>query len=244
MGGQFIDTLVFGMLAGAATLGGIYMLLARRSWTRRNTVFFISFSAGVVLSVAFVHLLPEAVELTDNAMAVVLATMLAFYMVEHMLAIHTCHEGECEVHSMGLPAFLGITFHSLLDGAVIGVGFEADFTLGFAAAVAVLLHEIPEGVTITSLLLHAGYDRTRTLVMGWTVAMATPVGALAAFFLIDDPSPSVLGTLLAVAAGSFIYIAASDLLPETHKNMRRSNIVLVLAGVFLVYLTTYLRGGA
>ncbi len=144
---------------------------------------------------------------------------------------------------MGIPSYIGITLHSLLDGVVIGVGFEADFSIGIAATLAILLHKLPVGITVSSLLLYSGFSRSRTILMGWVVAMSTVVGALGAYFFVRDLSETAVGMLLAFSAGSFIYVGASDLLPETHKNFNRANIGLVLVGVFLVYLLASLTGG-
>jgi ZIP family zinc transporter/zinc and cadmium transporter len=245
---QLLNTIFYATLAAAATLVGIYMLLHRERWARGHTVHFISFSAGVVLAVAFTHLLPEAVRISDGGggatvFTIVLVTILSFYILEHTIGIHTCKEGDCDVHSMGVPAFVGVALHSLLDGVVIGTGFGVSVEVGVAATAGVLLHEIPEGITITSLLLHAGYSRARTLVMGWVVALATPVGALFAYYFLRDSEPQVIGVLLALGAGSFIYVGASDLLPETHKKFSLANIVLVLVGVILVYIVAYTIGG-
>ena len=246
MENQFLNTIFYGTVAGAASLAGIYLLLAREAWAKRNTVYFISFSAGVVLAVAFTHLLPEALSKgvsNEWILSVVLFTLVAFYILEHAFAIHTCKEGDCEVHNMGTAAFVGILVHSLLDGVVIGTGFEVSSEVGMAAAFAVLLHEVPEGITITALLLHSGYSKRKTLAMGWAVALATPVGAVASFFLIRGASPEVVALLLALGAGTFIYVGASDLLPETHKKFSIANILLVLSGVILVYIIRYTIGG-
>jgi ZIP family zinc transporter/zinc and cadmium transporter len=244
MSSQLFNTIAYSIIAGLATLIGVYMIFAREKWARRNSVYFLSFSAGVVLSVCFTHILPEAIGHSNQALTITLFTLIAFYILEHTILIHTCYETEdCEVHSMGLPSFMGIGFHSLIDGVVIGVGFEAGFAIGFAATMGILLHRLPVGITVSSLLLHSGYSRKKTLVMGWIVALATAVGALGSYAFIRGVSDEVIGALLAFSAGSFIYIGASDLLPETHKNFKSANIILVLAGVFLVYIVSYLIGG-
>ncbi len=221
------------------------MVFVKDAWARRNSVFFLSFSGGVILTVVFTHMLPEAIEMSTKALAITLFTIIGFYILEHTILIHTCQEDdECKVHSMGIPSFIGITFHSLIDGVVIGIGFEADFTIGIAATLAILLHKMPVGITVSSLLLHSGFARKSALIMGSVVAVATVVGAMGTYIFVRDIDASVLGALLAFSAGSFIYIGASDLLPETHKNFNRFNILLVLAGVFLVYIITTLLGAA
>jgi ZIP family zinc transporter/zinc and cadmium transporter len=174
---------------------------------------------------------------------VVLFTIIAFYILEHTIGIHTCREGECDVHSIGILAFAGITIHSLIDGIVIGIGFEADVKIGLASTIAILLHKLPVGISVTAIFLHSGFERRKTVVRAWIVALATPVGALVSYFFIQSVEESLLGLLLAFSAGSLIYVGASDLLPETHKNFKRSNILLVLIGVSLVYFVSYIVGG-
>ncbi|MBE9532140.1 MAG: ZIP family metal transporter [Proteobacteria bacterium] len=222
---------------------GIYLVLSKEEWALRNTVLFLSFAAGVILAVVFTHILPEAVELYPSAFHVALFTIIAFYILEHTIGIHTCREGECNLHSKGLLAFTGITTHSLIDGVVIGIGFEADFKIGLASTVAILLHKLPVGISITAIFLHSGFGRKKTVVRAWIVALATPVGALVSYFLIQSVDEALLGLLLAFSAGALIYVGASDLLPETHKTFKKSNIVLVLLGVSLVYFVSIFVGG-
>ncbi len=222
---------------------GIYLVLSKEEWALKNTVLFLSFSAGVILAVVFTHLLPEALVLYPSSLHITLFTIIAFYIFEHTIGIHTCREGESDVHSIGVLAFTGITLHSLIDGVVIGIGFEADFKIGLAATVAVLLHKLPVGISVTAIFLHSGFGRKKTVVRAWIVALATPVGALISFFLVQSIDEALLGLLLAFSAGSLIYVGASDLLPETHKSFKKSNILLVLIGVSLVYFVSYFVGG-
>ena len=218
-------------------------MLSKEQWALKNTVLFLSFSAGVILAVVFTHILPEALDLYPQSLHITLFTIIAFYIFEHTIGIHTCREGESDVHSIGVLAFTGITLHSLVDGVVIGIGFEADLKIGLAATVAVLLHKLPVGISVTAIFLHSGFSRKKTVVRAWIVALATPVGALVSFFMVQSVDEGLLGLLLAFSAGSLIYVGASDLLPETHKSFKKSNILLVLIGVGLVYFVSYLVGG-
>jgi zinc and cadmium transporter len=218
-------------------------VLSQEKWALRNTVLFLSFSAGAILAVVFTHILPEALELYPSSLHIVLFTIIAFYIFEHTIGIHTCREGQCDEHPIGLLAFTGITIHSLTDGIVIGIGFEADFRIGLAATVAILLHKLPVGISVTAIFLHSGVERKKAIFRAWVVALATPVGAIFSYIFVQSVAPSILGLLLAFSAGSLIYVGASDLLPETHKNFKRSNILLVLIGVGLVYFVSYIFGG-
>lgn len=233
---QFLNTLIYSVLAGGATVLGLLLILKKEKWARKNSLYLISFAAGTLLATAFFHLMPEALELFSPALFYVLLGFLVLYILEQVIVIHTCQEPGCESHSFGIMAALGIGFHSLLDGIVIGVGFETSYLMGILTALAVLFHELPEGIFTLSILFHAGIVKKKAVLYTVLVALATPLGALLAFFIFRNVSEQILGLLLALSAGSFLYIAASDLIPQTHKISDRKNIPLLLGGVVFVLL--------
>lgn len=236
---QTVNILFYGGLAGAATVLGMAMVIRSADWARRNNIYLISFAAGVLLAAAFTVLLPESLELTERGVAAVLLSFLAFYLLEHYILLHTHHhehghEGPARPHSLTLIAFVGLAFHSLLDGIVIGTGFEVDFSLGLIATLGVISHEVPEGISIMSVMLYGGYSRVAATLYSLVVALATPLGALFALFGLQGTSSEVLGVLLAMAAGSFVYIAASDLIPEIHHTPSVGAALLVIGGAALI----------
>lgn len=229
---RWLSVIFFGSVAGAATFIGMYLVLARADWSRRNSASLVSYSAGVLLGVGILHVLPEAQELTGIAPAFVLVSFVLFYFLEHHLFFHASHEelhhvsldvaaghDECcaNPHPLGVIAFAGMTLHSLIDGMIIGTGFEVGSEVGLLSALAVIAHEVPEGVAMLSILLHYGYARRTAVIFTATVALATPCGAIVTYALVRHLDPAFLGALMALAAGSFIYIAASDLIPESHR---------------------------
>lgn len=243
-----IPTVVYSTIAGSATVLGLLLVLWQEQWTKKNSIYLISLAAGVLLTSAALHLLPESIELTEKKGGVfsspyffLLVGFGFLYILEQVIVIHTCAEEECDTHSFGIISALGIGFHSLLDGIVIGVGFEVSFTIGLVTSLAVLLHELPEGIFTLSILLHAGLRLKKAILYTVLVALATPVGALLAFFLIKNVSMTLLGNLLAVAAGTFLYIGASDLIPQTHKISRKANIPLVLLGSLFIIGISFLK---
>lgn len=245
----FAVTIFYSSLAGAATIIGLLLVLWKYEWTKRNSIYLISLAAGVLITSAFFNLMPEAMELAGESPNIFYSpyffALLGFavlYILEQGIVIHTCAEKDCEAHSFGIVAALGIGLHSVLDGVVIGVGFEVNFTVGLVTSLAVLLHELPEGIFTLSILLHAGMQLKKAVIYTIAVALATPFGALAAYVLLrQNVSTLLLGNLLALAAGSFVYIGASDLIPQTHKVSRKANAVLVvLGGLFIVLITTAL----
>lgn len=232
----FLNITIYSFIAGLSTIIGIYLVRHYEEWTKRNSVYLISFAVGVLLATAFFELLPEAIGFIGNWPYWVLGTIIVLYLLEHAIIIHSCREPECEVHNISTISVLGIGFHSLIDGITISVAFIVSFALGLIAAFAVIFHEIAEGIFTYTLLIHDQVKETKAMLYSWLVALATPIGALAAYFFLKQASESLVGILLAIAAGSFIYIGASDLVPATHKKYSWLNIVLFLAGVGFVVL--------
>lgn len=237
----FLNILIYGLLSGIATIAGIYLVLSKEEWAKRNSVYLISFSAGVLLATAIGHLLPEANEIQNNALLWFLASFVLFYIIEHGFVMHACNEGHhCEVHPIDKVAIAGMGLHSLLDGIIIGVGFEISMSLGIIATFSVLLHRLPDGIAITSILIHSQYKRPKILLYTWLIALAAPVGAILSFFFLNGLNPATLGILVAMAAGSFLYVAASDLIPEIHRKSGFFNIILVILGIVFPFIVKWL----
>jgi len=242
--GQFGNVALYGGLAGLATLAGVYIVLTREAWARRGSIYLISFASGALLSASLLDLLPESLELNRNAVFYALLSFLAFYILEQNVVVHAGHEDpqcseESEMHrrhTLGVISFLGIGFHSLLDGVIIGAGFADSAVTGLIATVGVILHEFPEGLSIMAILLHAGLTRAKALAYSVVVALATPVGALVSYVALQGIRADILGGLLGIAAGSFLYIAASDLIPETRRQSSPYNVPLVISGMGLLFV--------
>lgn len=238
---QTLNTILYSIIAGASTLVGILFVDKFQKKVTQKTVIFVSFAAGVLLAAAFLNILPEALALNKDALLYVLFTILVLYLLEQRIAFHTCHDEHCDFHqSLSTIGILGLSFHSILDGIIIGVGFEASNSLGLIAAFGVLMHEFPEGVSIFSLLTHANYERKKKYLYSVLVALATPFGAILILFFVKEIDANILGILLSIAAGSFIYIGASDLIPETHRKLSPMNTPMVLAGAAIIYLANLL----
>lgn len=233
---NLISTLIYSFIAGLASLGGAYLVYFFRDWAKKNLVLFVSFAVGVLLANAFFHLLPEAVQLTPLWPYWALGAIIFFYLAEQVIIIHACYEEDCEVHSLGQVGLFGIGFHSLIDGLTIGIAFQAGFGVGLLASLAIVFHKISEGSCLYALLLGGHFSRGKSLFFSGLVALATPVGAVLAYIFAGQLSNEVLGWLLAAAAGTFIYISASDLVPMTHKEHGWANGLFMLLGVAFVLL--------
>jgi len=241
---ETINVLVFSVAAGIATLIGIMLVFHKEKWARANSIYLISFAAGVMLATAFGHIVPESLVFSPKGAPIaILAGILVFYFLQTFMVFHS-HENGAEAHQIGIRALIGLAFHSLLDGVAIAAAFAAGHKIGIFTTLAVILHELPEGVMTTGILLHSGMKRSRILTYSILVAVATPVGAIVSHFAFSGMgiSEGILGILLALAGGSFIYVAAVDLIPETQKEQKLPNVASFIAGVLFIMVISQFLG--
>lgn len=242
-----LNALLYSGIAGIATLLGISVVLWKHELSVRYSHFINSFAAGALITIALIHLIPESVELVDNSLLVVFITFIGFYLLETVLvfhsgsAIHAVGSGFRESHSKGPVIFSGLFLHSLIDGFIIAVGFEISLGMGLFTAAGVILHELPEGITSFALLVRS-VKKSSAIVLSIAVALATPIGAAIALGPLHGITEMAFGTMMAVAGGSFLYIAASDLIPETHEKAAFQNAAFFLVGAGLFYVLSLVFG--
>jgi ZIP family zinc transporter len=209
--------LLVGVAAFFSTLAG--GSLAFRLRDRLHLI--LGFSAGAVLAVAFFDLIPEALELgaswgADNIIAFVAVGFLFYLLLDRALCLHSHAEhGDHASHSSRGGVRAGsLSFHSFLDGVGVGLAFQASAPVGFVVAAAVLAHDFSDGINTVSVVVRDGGSRAKA--MRWLLidSLAPILGILATFLF--SVSASTLGLLLALFAGFFLYIGASDLIPESH----------------------------
>ena len=241
-----LNIVIYSMIAGISTQVGIVLVTLKEEWVLKRSHHVNSFAAGLILGITFFHLLPESLELHDSALFFVLSGFLLFYLLENVMVFHSGSEIHFKDagnprHTKGYVMFAGLFFHSLLDGIIIGVGFEIDKTIGFLTAMGVILHELPEGVTTFSILVSTIKKKT-AMILSTAVALATPVGALISLLFVGSLSESIIGMLLAMAGGSFLYVGASDLIPETHGEKGFSNAGALFLGVIFLFIVSKVLG--
>jgi zinc and cadmium transporter len=236
------QTIIFSGLAGVITILGI---LLTRLWHRsslRYSHYINSFAAGLILTTALMELFPRGLAYNEDASLYALGGFVAFLVLETFLVVHS----GAEVHYLqrrdtakGFIFFWGLFLHSLLDGLIIAVGFATDRQVGLVTALAVISHEFPEGITTFSLLLQNISDR-KALALAVVVALATPAGGLIGVALLPAPE-SVMGAATGLVVGSFLYIAATDIVPEIREEKAIQNTVALGVGsLFLIVLHHFL----
>jgi zinc and cadmium transporter len=197
----------------------------------------VSYAVGALLGVALLDILPEALTLVapQAVFGTLLAGILLFFALEKLVLLRHCHADECEVHgATARLLFIGDGFHNFIDGAIICSAVMASVPLGVSTAIAVAAHEIPQEVGDVAILLAAGYDRGRALLLNVVSGAASIAGALLAFGTVRV-IPSIRPYVLAMSAASLMYIAMSDLIPNLHRGEIDANafrqVLLIAAGI-------------
>ena len=201
----------------------------------------ISYAVGTLLGVALLALVPEALDLAQNPRAVLgtlLAGILGFFMLEKLVLWRHCHTDECDRHNSSASLVLiGGAFHNFADGAIIGAAVLTSLPLGVSTTLAVAAHQVPQEVGDFAVLLGAGYSRRRALTLNSISALAGIVGAVA-MYTAADQLPAALPYVLALAAGSFLYVAMADLIPDLHRGQidigSVRQVLLIGAGVITI----------
>ncbi len=226
-------TLLFTVLAMCSTLVGGYIAIA----ARRQIHLLMGLGAGVLLGAVFFDLLPESLSVAAAqgwssrlVLGIVVAGFFIFYLLERLLVLHACPEGDCtnEVHQrVGRIGSIGLILHSTLDGAAIGAASLVNWRTGLLVALAVISHDMSDGLNTILLVTHGEPVRRRDVVFLAIDAIAPVIGGLLALAIL--PPPTALAVFLAFASGFFLYTATSDLLPEAHR--RSPSLMVSLAAI-------------
>ncbi|MEM2911935.1 MAG: ZIP family metal transporter [Candidatus Bathyarchaeia archaeon] len=213
---------------------GILFIGLKEKLLENITMVLVGFASGTLLGGAFFHLLPEALKPESNpttAFYYVVIGIVSFFALEKFLYWRHCHERECPTHMFVYLNLLGDGIHNFIDGMVITATFLISFDLGFATTLAVIFHEIPQEIGDFGVLVYGGISRKRALAYNFLSAVTAITGALATYFLAYLQSIEAL--LVPFATGGFIYIAATDLMPELHKKPRAGESVIQFVALLL-----------
>lgn len=197
---------------------GVFTLSVKEAKLSKILMLLVSLSAGALMGGAFIHLLPEAIEELEPMMVfgIVLFSFVSFFFIEKLLHWRHCHKGHCDVHTFGYMNLIGDSVHNFIDGLIIAATFMTSVPLGIATALTIAFHEIPQEIGDFGVLLYSGFDRKKALVSNFIVACIAIIGGVVGYVLSLSIDRFMI-YLLPFAAGGFIYIAASDLMPEIRK---------------------------
>lgn len=224
----------------------VLFLFFKKETLSKITMFLVSLSAGALIGGAFLHLLPEASEEmgSEKLFFIVLIAFVLFFLIEKVFHWCHCHKENCEVHTFGYMNLVGDSLHNFIDGLVIASVFIVDFKLGIITTLAIALHEIPQEIGDFGVLIHAGFNNVKALVLNYIVATTVILGGVVGYFA-SFYIEGVMPYLLPIAAGGFIYIAASDLMPEIRKesNLKKSimSFGIFILGIIFMYAVKFLE---
>ena len=238
---MFINTfgavVVASILACVVTSIGIYVIHKHAAWGISNVVYFISFAAGVLISVSFIHIFPKSVEMNKQAPVFVLTGFMGMYLINRFVKVFVCHERECTDISMGIIPMIGIGLHSLIDGIIYSVTFNVSIFTGVITAIGMVLHEFPEGIVTYLLLKRSGFTEKKSILYAFlAAALTTPIGTLISFPFLEKITRPTLGIMLSISAGALIYVGATHLLPSVEKENKKYSLVSLAAGILIAVI--------
>jgi zinc transporter ZupT len=237
-----LTILLLGAIAALAEIAGGSLVAMKKEWPQKIQEYFLGLSAGFILALAFLELIPESIiHLGAGAAVYMLLGYAVIHFFEHTVVGHL-HFGE-ETHDdvmvskvASMSALLGLMVHAFFDGFAIAAVYSFDAVLGLLVFIAILLHKFPEGFTIASIMIAARQGRRKAILASVGIGAATLLGAVAVL-LLSSVSEDIIGMAFAFSAGAALYVGASDLVPELNKSKNRVSPFLVFIGMALFYIT-------
>ncbi len=223
------------------SLVGIITLSLKTKLLNKILLILVGFSAGALMGGAFIHLLPESIE--ESSLSIVFLFVLIgfslFFLIERFLKWHHCHKGKCNIHTLGHMNLIGDGVHNLIDGLIIAAAFIVDIPFGIITTIAIIAHEVPQEIGDFGVLIYGGFSKLKALAYNFLSALVAVIGAVIGYFL-STITNGFTPLLIPFAAGGFIYIAASDLIPELHKepDLKKSiySFGFFLIGIIFMYI--------
>jgi len=224
------------------SLIGILTFSIKKEKLNKFLIFLVSLSAGTLMGGAFLHLIPEAYSSEDKTLAsmLVLFGIIIFFILEKVINWRHCHEIGCEEHARTFSYMIltGDMVHNFVDGLIIGASYLVSIPIGVSTTIAVILHEIPQEIGDFGSLIYGGMSRSKALFYNFISALAAVVGAILVLLLNFNPEV-LISVILPFAAGGFIYVAGSDLIPELHKHRDTKTVIFQIitfvVGIFLMF---------
>jgi zinc and cadmium transporter len=238
-----MDILLYSIIATVVvsiiSLVGVISLTIKDLVLNKIVYYLVAISAGSMMGAAFLHLIPEALEgssasQNENVFIAVLAGFVLFFILERILHWHHCHqpEGDCTVHPFTQLNLIGDGIHNFIDGVVIAAAFSVNVELGIATTIGVITHEIPQEISDFGVLIYGGYTKAKALFFNFISGTLAVLGAICGIAL-TQATKGMLPFIIALTAGGFIYVSASDLIPELHKESNLAKSALALLCFFV-----------
>jgi zinc and cadmium transporter len=248
----WLYTIISVIIVSLISLIGVFALSMNENTLKKIIIYFVSFSAGALFGDAFIHILPEAFKLSTPIMVSLgaLSGIIVFFVMEKIIHWRHCHTPteKHHIHPVGILNLVGDGVHNVIDGLIIAASYLISVPLGIATTIAVIAHEIPQELGDFGILIHAGFKKKKALLFNLLSALTSVIGAIVGL-IIGTQSETVKLFLLPLAAGGFIYIAGTDLIPELHKDVCESpelsrsllQLLFFVLGIGLMFAMTLLE---
>jgi len=231
---EFWTALGASSLAAIVTTIGICVIHRFERWGRKNTIYFICFAAGVLISVSFLHIIPKAFSMNAKAPIYLFAGYISLHLFNRFINAFVCDKSSDEQYGIGLVPMLGIGFHSFIDGFIYSITFTVGIFTGLLAGIGMVLHEFPEGIITYLLLIRAGFEVRISLFLAFlAAALTTPLGMLVSYPYISKIDESLLGAFLSFSAGALVYVGATHLLPQAEAEHKKYSLFALGAGILV-----------
>jgi zinc and cadmium transporter len=237
-------TLLWSIGISTLSLIGILALGLKRKFFDDGLPYMVGLSAGVLMGGAFLHILPEALELSDDTHEVFilfLSAFVIFFVIEKVLHWHHCHKGLDAKHTIGWMNLIGDAIHNFVDGVLIFSAFAIDTNIGIITAIGVALHEIPQEISDFGVLVYSGFNKIKALIFNLVASLSMILGVIVGYTL-DKNAGDLIIKILPLAAGGFVYISATDLMPEIKSERKAVRSFAVFCVFLLGVLTMYWLG--
>ena len=236
--------IVFGLLMSIISLSGGVIMLFKKQTQTKLLLPLVAFSAGSLIGGAFFLMIPEGLHDFENIKMFFLylvAGFSLFFILEQFLHYHHCKKAESDCRKpMSYLILIGDGLHNLIGGLSIAGLFIIDFRIGFFAWLGAVFHEIPQELGDFAAIVHGGWKKKKALLYNFFSSLTFLIGGLITYFISSKIDVSFL---IPFAAGNFIYIGATDLIPEVNKHtILKNNIIHFLffaIGILLMYILSY-----
>ena len=244
MANVWLYSIISVIIVSLLSLVGLFTLSLRQDKLNKFLIYMISFSAGALFGDAFIHLLPELIEQTGFSLTISLSLLFGIifsFIVEKVIHWRHCHHPTTHdhPHPFAMVNLFGDSVHNFIDGLIIAGSYLVSIPVGVATTLAVILHEIPQEIGDFGVMLHGGFSRNKALFLNFVTALTSILGAIIAL-LIGSAVDNLINFLIPFAAGTFIYIAGADLIPEMHKDFEVKKSLFQFAAFILGVLVMLL----
>ncbi|PIN94389.1 ZIP family metal transporter, partial [Candidatus Pacearchaeota archaeon CG10_big_fil_rev_8_21_14_0_10_35_13] len=228
-----INIIIAVVIVSAISLVGITYLMINKKLLEKIITLLVAFAAGTLIATAFYDLIPESYEALES-MTWVIVGLLVFFLVESILHWHHHNEDCEEKDNLGskkriMPVvylnLIGDAMHNFLDGIIIAAGFLAGTPTGIATTIAIAIHEIPQEIGDYAVLIKGGLSRMKALLSNFLTALTAIIGGVLGYYYLNKVQ-GLIPYIIAIAAGGFLYIATTDLLPELHRTKNFKKVIL------------------